>query len=126
MAKLSPTETLERHIDENGVPPGPRKLGQFKEALTLRDTPAIYAQEAKAEEAVVYIKLFDPCGSWTWFITEWDGDDQAFGLVRGHCDELGYCSLTELASVEGALAIGLEIDVYFLPQALRDARRIAR
>jgi hypothetical protein len=122
MPKLSPTETLEHHIDQNGVVPGPRKLAQFKEALTLRDTPALYAQEGKSENTIVYIKIFDPSGSWTWFITEWDGVDQAFGLVRGHCDELGYFSLAELASVPGALGIGLEIDVHFLPQTLRDLK----
>jgi len=88
----------------------------------LRDTSALYAQEGKGEEAIVYVKIFDPCGSWTWFITEWDGVDQAFGLVRGHCDELGYFSLAELASVPGALGIGLEIDVHFLPQTLRDLK----
>jgi len=89
----------------------------------LRDTPALYAQEDKEEEAFVYVKVFDPCGSWTWFITEWDGEDQAFGLVRGHCDELGYFSLAELASVQGVMGIGLEIDVHFLPQTLGDVKR---
>jgi hypothetical protein len=123
MNKPLPNEPLDRHIDQDGVAPGPTKLAQFKEALMLRDTPTLYAQEGKGEEAIVHVKLFDPCGSWTWFITEFDGDDQAFGLVRGHCDEFGYFSLAELASIQGALGIGLEIDVYFLPQPLRSVQQ---
>jgi len=123
MNRPLPTEPLDRHIDQNGVPPGPRKLAQFKEALMLRGVPAIYAQEGKEDDAIVYVKLFDPCGSWTWFITEWDGEDQVFGLVRGDCDEYGYFSLAELATIPGPLGIGLEIDVYFLPQALRDVKQ---
>ena len=47
MTTLSPTETLEGHINQNGIRPGPQKLAQFKRALTLRGTPALYAQEGK-------------------------------------------------------------------------------
>jgi Protein of unknown function (DUF2958) len=126
MNKPLRSEPLDRHINQNGVPPGPRKLAQFKAALTLRDTPALNAQEGKEDDAIVYVKLFDPCGSWSWFLIEWDGEDQAFGLVYGRDDELGYFSLAELASVQGALGIGLEIDVHFLPQTLRDVKRRER
>ena len=108
MPTLLPTETLERHINQNGVLPGPQKLAQFKQALTLRGTPLLYSQEDKGDEAIAQIKLFDPCGSWTWFIIEWDGADEAFGLVFGDCCEFGYIPLPELASVPGALGIGLE------------------
>ena len=123
MRKLLPDEPLDGYINQNGISPGPQKLAQFKQALMLRDVPALYAQEAKGDDAVVYIKLFDPCGSWTWFITEWDGEDQAFGLICGECDEIGYFSLSELASVPGALGIGLEIDLYFRPLTLRETRK---
>jgi hypothetical protein len=123
MPRLLPTKTLERHINQNGVPPGPQKLAQFKQALAMRGTPPLYSQEAKGDDAIAHVKVFDPCGSWTWFITEWDGMDEAFGLVFGHCSELGYIPLSELASVPGALGIGLEIDVYFRPQTLRDIKK---
>jgi len=122
VAVLLPTETLERHIRQNGVLPGPRKLAQFKEALTLRGTPPLYSQDEKGEEAVAHIKIFDPCGSWTWYLTEWDCEDEAFGLVFGDFRELGYVSLAELASIQGALGIGLEIDVFFKPRPLREIR----
>ena len=123
MPILSPTETLERHINQNGVLPGPQKLAQFQQALRLRDTPPLYSQDGRGDEAVVYVKIFDPSGTWTWYLTEWDGAQEAFGLVRGDDCELGYVSLFELASIQGALGIGLEIDVYFKPTTLREIRR---
>ena len=123
MPILSPTETLERHINQNGVLPGPQKLAQFQQALHLRGTPPLYSQDGQGDEAIVYVKIFDPSGSWTWYLTEWDGAQEAFGLVRGNDCELGYVSLAELASIQGALGIGLEIDVYFKPTALREIRR---
>ena len=119
---ISNTETLDRLINQNGVRPGARKLQQFKQALTLRGTPKLYVQDGKGNEATVFVKIFDPCGSWTWFITEWDGEDTAFGLVKGFELEWGYISLNELANVAGARGIGLEIDVWFLPKTMREAR----
>ena len=65
MPILSPTETLERHIDQNGVLPGPQKLAQFQQALRLRGTPPLYSQDGEGGEAIVYVKIFDPSGSWT-------------------------------------------------------------
>ena len=77
MPILSPTETLERHIDQNGVLPGPQKLAQFQQALRLRGTPPFYSQDGQGDEAIVYVKIFDPSGSWTWYLTEWDGAQEA-------------------------------------------------
>ena len=60
------------------------------------------------------VKLFDPCGSATWLLTEIEGDI-AFGL----CDlgmgspELGSVSITELEAITGPLGIGIERDQYF-------------
>lgn len=64
------------------------------------------------------MKLFDPCGSWSWYVTEWDGDGEAFGLVCGAYAELGYISLAELASFRGALGIGIELDMHWSPRPL--------
>lgn len=123
MAILQPTETLERHIKQNGVRPGLQKLAQFKAALSLRGTPFLYSQDEKGEDAIAHVKIFDPCGRWTWYLTEWDGADEAFGLVVGDCCELGYIPLPELAFLPGALGIGMEIDVYFRPKALREIQK---
>jgi hypothetical protein len=108
---------------QNGVKPGPKKLAQFIEVLQLTGTPALYAQDGKGDEALVHVKLFDPTGSWTWFITEFDPDENtAFGLVDGHDLEVGYIDLNELANVSGRSGIGIEIDMHFKPQILGSCR----
>ncbi|MQX37610.1 DUF2958 domain-containing protein [Roseospira navarrensis] len=63
------------------------------------------------------VKLFTPDAGCTWLLTEADPDepDIAFGL----CDlglgfpELGYVSLSELASVRGRLGLPVEVDRHF-------------
>jgi len=108
---------------QNGVQPGPKKLAQFREIMELTGTPRLYAQEAKGDEALVHVKLFDPTGSWTWFITEFDPtNNTAFGLVNGHEAEIGYIDLNELANVRGRMGIGIEIDMHFKPQTLAACR----
>lgn len=125
MKTLPPSELLQGHIKQGGVLPGPRKLAQFKEALSLRGTPPFFGQAGQGDEAIAYVKLFDPCGSWTWFLTEWNGADEAFGLVLGQVEELGYVALPELAFTKGPLGIGIEIDVWFTPKTLREIQSAA-
>jgi len=113
---------------QNGVKPGAKKLAQFREVLELTGTPKLYAQEGLGDEAIVHVKLFDPCGNWTWFITEFsetapDGyKNLAFGLVNGHECEAGYIDLGELSTVKGRMGIGIEIDMHFKPQTLAACR----
>jgi hypothetical protein len=114
---------------QNGVKPGPKKLTQFIEVLQLTGTPALYAQDGKGDEALVHVKLFDPCGSWTCYITEFsetapDGcKNLAFGLVTGVGEpELGYVDLEEISNVRGRMGIGIEIDMHFEPTPLGKIR----
>lgn len=79
--------------------------------------PPIYATQDDADP-VAQVKFFDPCGSWTWYATEFDGEDLFFGLVDGFEKELGYFSLSELASVKGPYGIGIERDKWFDPTPL--------
>jgi hypothetical protein len=117
-------ETGEPFICQNGVRPGPEKLAQFRLALTLRGAPARYAQEGLGEEAIVYVKLFDPTGSATWYLMEWDGQDEAFGYVTGLAqDEFGYVSLEELSQVSGGMGIGIEIDEWFIPTPIQTIQK---
>tara|TARA_R110002012_G_scaffold29705_1_gene91252 strand:- start:1015 stop:1335 length:321 start_codon:yes stop_codon:yes gene_type:complete len=67
-------------------------------------------------EIKVPLKIFNPCGAATWYITEYDPKTgEAFGL----CDlgmgfpELGYVSIPEMQAVKGPMGIGLEIDRYW-------------
>ena len=89
----------------------------------IADTiPKLYAQEAKGEDAIVHAKFFDPCGSWSWFATEFDGEDTFFGLVDGFELELGYFSLSELQSYKGPLHLGIERDLWFKPCTLKELK----
>lgn len=125
-AIISDNQSLADYINQNGVRPGPRKLEQFKLACSLRNTPMLYAQDGKGDAAVAYVKIFDPTGSRAWYLTEWDGTDQAFGLMVGHDTELGYTSLSEMSTVTGGMGIGLEIDTHFKPTTLREIRKLDR
>ena len=117
------------NINQNGVRPGARKMAQFLKAFQLTKTPALYSdEETSSWDKLAYVKIFNPCGGQTWFITEFsevapDGvPNLAYGYVVGMgCDEFGYISIEELAEVRGPLGIGLEIDVHFTPKNLREA-----
>ncbi len=116
-------------INQNGVKPGPRKLAQFLQAFKLTETPKLYGND-NVEDPIVRVKLFDPCGSATWFLTEFselseDGiPNLAFGYVTGMgSDELGYIPIDELANLPGRFGIGIEIDVHFTPKPLSEIRK---
>ena len=40
--------------------------------------PSLYEQDGKGDEAIAYAKFFDPCGSWTWYATEYDPKTREF------------------------------------------------
>ena len=82
--------------------------------------PLLYAQDGKSGEAVVHVKFFTPDSNWTWYATEFDGKDTFFGLVDGHCKELGYFSLKELEEVRGPMGLLIERDLYFKPKILEE------
>lgn len=77
--------------------------------------PPLYSTENKDPKDVkVIAKFFDPCGSWTWYATEFDPEERVFfGYVRGFENELGYFSLDELQSVKGPFGLGIERDLCF-------------
>jgi hypothetical protein len=49
--------------------------------------PSLYSQE-KIADPIAYIKFFNPLSNWTWYATEFDGEDTFFGLVQGFEEEL--------------------------------------
>ena len=82
--------------------------------------PPLYLQEGKGGKAVALVKYFSPSSSWTWYASEFDGEDTFFGLVDGHCKELGYFSLSELESVNGPMGLPIERDLYWQPKTLEE------
>ena len=90
--------------------------------LTL---PALYATEHD-KDPLARVKFFCPWGNWTWYATEFDGEDIFFGLVVGLDTELGYFSLAELEGVRGPGGLRIERDLYFTPQPLSVIRHEGR
>lgn len=83
--------------------------------------PELYSQDGKGYEAMALVKFFSPYSNWTWYATEFDGEDTFFGLVDGFEKELGYFSLKELESVTvfgGVPAV--ERDLYWTPRKLAE------
>lgn len=70
-------------------------------------------ETSEQEDPRVYVKFFDPTGSWTWYGMEFDGEDTFYGYVDGDYGEYGYFSLSELQSVKGAFGLGIERDIYW-------------
>jgi len=70
------------------------------EFQTAFENYPLYSQESN-EDPEIIVKLFDAYGSATWYLTEYDPNDQiAFGYVTGlHEDEWGYVSLRELEEI---------------------------
>lgn len=86
----------------------------------LEKLPELYTQEEKGLNAVAVVKFFTPDSSWTWYATEFDGDDLFFGLVDGFEKELGYFRLSELRNVKGVLGLPIERDLHFKPKTLKE------
>ena len=86
----------------------------------IKKLPPLSSQDGKGLETIAQVKFFNPCGNWTWYASEFDGEDLFFGLVDGFEKELGYFSLKELQSIKGTLGLGIERDLYFIPQPLKN------
>ena len=85
-----------------------------------RKLPPLYVNESKGTEALAIVKFFTLDSSWTWYASEFDGDDLFFGLAVGVEPELGYFRLSELQTVRGKLGLPVERDRYFEPTPLRE------
>jgi hypothetical protein len=89
-----------------------------------KDLPPLYANEDKDEtEVKAVVKFFTPDSNWTWYATEFDGEDTFFGYVVGPYPELGYFSLVELKSARGPLGLPIERDMYFDPITLAEIKK---
>ncbi len=82
--------------------------------------PKLYAQEKLGADAVAYVKYFTPDSNWTFYSTEFDGEDMFFGLVEGFEKELGYFSLSGLGSARGPMGLPIERDLYWKPKKLNE------
>jgi len=77
---------------------------------------AAQRDETPEPDPVPVLKLFNPVGAATWLATELESDDDTlFGLadLGFGCPELGYFSLSEIASVRLPFGLGIERDIGF-------------
>jgi len=84
----------------------------------VNETPSLYGQDGKGDEAIVYLHYFS--GSSDWFITELNKkDNMAFGYVVLNGDimnsEFGYISIDEIKSLD------IELDFYFNKMTVKEA-----
>ena len=100
---------------------GCEKLMQLLTKELRKQLPPLYFQKNE-KDPMVYIKYFDPVGSWTWYVIEGEGREDNFlffGLVIGFEAELGYFTLNELQTAKsgatGIRAMSIERDLYFTP-----------
>lgn len=87
-----------------------------------KQLPPLYSQEGQ-EDPLVYVKFFHPLSTWTWYGIEFDGTDIFYGWVNGDFPELGYFSLSELASVD-VMEVKIERDVHFEPMRLSEVKAL--
>jgi hypothetical protein len=72
-------------------------------------------------DGTAHVKFFTPWTNWTWYATEFDGEDMFFGLVDGHEKEIGYFTLSELEAVNGPFGLKIERDLYWTPVKVYEA-----
>ena len=84
--------------------------------------PALYSGEELGLMAIALVKFFTPDSNWSWYASEFDGEDLFFGLVSGFEVELGYFSLSEFQSVKGSLGLPIERDIYYEPKTLKELK----
>ena len=82
--------------------------------------PPLYANEEIGLAALALVKYFTPDSNWTWYGSEFDGEDTFFGLVSGFEVELGYFFLSELEEARGPLGLPIERDLHFEPKTLKE------
>ncbi len=82
--------------------------------------PPLYSQEELELDALAQVKFFTPDSNWSWYATEFDGEDVFFGLVSGLEVELGYFFLSELDSIRGPLDLPIERDLHYEPKTLKE------
>lgn len=83
-----------------------------------KDLPALGKQKDLLSFTIAHVKFFTPDANWTWYATEFDGEDRFFGFVVGPFPELGYFSLQKLKAIRGPLGFKIERDMYWIPKPL--------
>ena len=99
---------------------------ELLDKATRERLPPLYANEEIGLAALALVKFFTPDSSWTWYASEFDGEDIFFGLVSGLEVEFGYFALSELDEIRGPLGLPVERDLHFEPKTLEELAEMQR
>jgi len=106
-------------IWEPDVGDPPENIPSLMDENIRQSLPELYSQEEKGLGAKAQVQIRSPDSNWTWYASEFDGEDIFFGLVNGFELELGYFSLKELQQTCGPKGLPIERDVHFEPKSLK-------
>ncbi|MHB8627805.1 MAG: DUF2958 domain-containing protein [Aggregatilineales bacterium] len=101
--------------EETRIPTPPLLDQASREAL-----PALRSWEKLGLDTVAPVKFFSPDAQWTWYASEFDGEDVFFGLVNGYELEFGNFFLSELEATRGPLGLPVERDLHYEPKTFRE------
>lgn len=89
-----------------------------------KTVPRLYGQDG-ADDPIVHVHYFSCVNGWDWYLTECDQrTGEAFGLVEGYDDELGYFSIKEMVELNRQMGFAaVERDEHFSPKPLSAVRR---
>lgn len=108
---------------EGRVPGTEEEMQQLMTREIAKTAPRLYEQDG-AEDPTVYAHYFSCVNGWDWWLLEFDGTDEAFGLVEGYDDELGYFSIKEMEELNRQMGFAaVERDEHFSPKPLSAVRR---
>ena len=86
---------------------------------------ANHKEQDGTKEFKAVLKLFNPAGIGTWYLSELDPEtNNAFGLCCVHEEEIGYVNLDELLKFRSLFGLGIERDKFFKPKSLEDCKRV--
>lgn len=130
LAEMEDLESLDGwlfDVDQKIPPEKPPPTGEnLLDQASREKLPPLYSGEEKGMKAFAQVKFFTPDSNWTWYASEFDGEDIFFGLVSGLEVELGYFSLKELEEARGPLRLPIERDLHFEPKTLKELEEMHR
>ena len=86
---------------------------------------ANHKKQDGTKEFKAVLKLFNPAGAGTWYLSELNPETNvAFGLCYITDKEYCYVDLNELANYKGALGLGIERDKFFTPKTLEECKNL--
>lgn len=89
------------------------------------------SQDGKGEDAIAWLKFFDPCGRYAFYVTEANmATGELFGYVvsplGSDCDEWGYSDLAEIQAVRNRMGLAIERDMHHMARPVSSILKFDR